>query len=472
MMFPIKLLAMLGVLLGLVSLVGCVPLAQETTAPPSPPRSDSGYQPPAQVIDPGQQGHTEPLLMCATPQPALVVDFEPRTPLPSPEPAPRQPFRDPNFGSCLVRATNRESDLASDRQSPGLKNEYSRVQAFNADGSRFLLYGTQGEWFLYSASSLQPLAELPLASEPRWDAHDPSHIYHTDGTSLMVYNLTTGQNEIVRDFAAVLGGDPLAAVWTAFEGRPSLDSRYWGFMAEDKDWLPVAFLVYDRVEDRVTLRDMRGVPGIEDDVDHVTISPLGNYFLASFDHYCPASQLGDDNHPCGLMVYDRDLSNGRGLLRIVGHYDTALDALGREVVIFQDIDHDQVSMLDLESGQVTPLLDIDFSHSPLGFHFSGLAYDLPGWVLVSTYSGCYPQACTWMDDQLFAVELKEGGRVVRLAHTHSLVDQDVAHDYWAEPHASVNHDFTRILFTSNWGRSGSESVDTYLIELNLLEDTH
>jgi hypothetical protein len=70
-----------------------------------------------------------------------------------------------------------------------------------------------------------------------------------------------------------------------------------------------------------------------------------------------------------------------------------------------------------------------------------------------------------MDDQIFAVELKHGGRVVRLAHTHSVFDENIEHDYWAEPHASANQDFTQIVFTSNWGRSGSEQVDMYMINL-------
>jgi hypothetical protein len=39
-----------------------------------------------------------------------------------------------------------------------------------------------------------------------------------------------------------------------------------------------------------------------------------------------------------------------------------------------------------------------------------------------------------MDDQGFGVELKAGGRVVRLAHTHSPVGENQEHDYWAEPH--------------------------------------
>ena len=104
-------------------------------------------------------------------------------------------------------------------------------------------------------------------------------------------------------------------------------------MAEDEEWLPVCALWSTIASaDQVTVRDMRGVPGIEDDVDHVTISPLGTYFLASFDRYCEPedrrADWRDDAHPCGLMVYDRDLTNGRSLLRIVGHYDPALDARG------------------------------------------------------------------------------------------------------------------------------------------------
>lgn len=70
----------------------------------------------------------------------------------------------------------------------------------------------------------------------------------------------------------------------------------------------------------------------------------------------------------------------------------------------------------------------------------------------------------WMDNQVFAIELVAGGRVVRLAHAHSLYD-DAQKDYWAEPHASANRDLTRIVFTSNWGRTDTAAVDMYLIQL-------
>ena len=405
------------------------------------------------------------LPLCAGADPPPVTDVEVRAPPRMPEPAPRAPFRDPVFGTCVVRVTDRGRDLDAEDPSAGIKNEYARVGSFNADGSLILARSIEAYWYVYDARSLQPLGRLPLGSEPRWDAVDPQRIYYTEGTRLMTYDLGRGESELVHDFAPDVPGPPLAAVWTRYEGRPSMDTRYWGLMAEDDEWLPVAFLVYDRVEDQVTVRDVRRLPGIEEDVDHVTISPLGVYFLASFDRACAEGSLGRDDAPCGLMAYDRALREGRGLLRVIGHYDVALDAAGREVVVYQDIDTDQIAMVDLGSGEVTPLWAIDFSHSPIGFHFSGLGYGRPGWAVVSTYSGGYPEAHTWMDDQVFLIEPRAGGCAVRLAHTHSRVDAEVGHDYWAEPHATTNRDLTRVLFTSNWGRSGTEEVEMYMIEL-------
>ena len=404
-------------------------------------------------------------LGCPDLQKGFVTDFEVRQTPPLPEPTAREPFRDPVFGTCLVRVTDRTTDLSPGDTSAGLKNEYSRVQSFNADGSRLLLRGTEGTWYLYDVHTFRPMAELPLAVEPRWDDADPDLLYFSDGTRLMAYNVRSREQALVHEFADEFPGQALAAVWTRYEGRPSADGRYWGLMAENNDWETVAFLVYDRHTDQVIgKRDMRGLAGVEEGIDHVTISPLGNYFIASFDRYCTDGQLGDDMHPCGLMVYDRNLANGRGLLRIIGHYDLALDTEGREVIVFQDIDQDNISLLDLATGTVTPLWPIDFSQTAIGLHFSGCAFHRPGWALVSTHDGD-PRAYTWMDDQVFAVELTPGGRVLRLAHTYSLVDESQEHDYWAEPHASVNPDFTRIVFTTNWGRSGTGEVEMFMIEL-------
>lgn len=378
------------------------------------------------------------------------------------EPLARVPFTDPIFGSCVVRVTDRAADLVQGDISEGLKNEYSRVQSFNADGRFFLIRGTEATWYVYDSATLKPLSKLPFdgAVDPRWSATVPTELYYNEETRLMQYDIQSGQRAIVHEFEQDFPDFRLVSVSSGYEGSPSMDGRFWGFMAQDEEWDTVAFLVYDQQLDQViAIRELNDAQ----EVDSVTISPLANHFLAYFD-YCE-SGLGQIDQPCGLMVYDRSLSEGHGLLRIVGHSDIVLDAGGREVLIYQDIDTDYISLLDLDDGEITPLWPIDFSHSAIGFHFSGRALNQPGWALVSTYNGSFPANATWMDDQILAIELKEDGRVLRLAHTQSLVDENQEHDYWAEPQASADHDFSRVLFTSNWGRSGTGEVETFMILL-------
>jgi hypothetical protein len=413
---------------------------------------------------------TPPAGLCPGPEPALVTDLQVRQPPALAEPGPRVPFRDPVFGRCVVRVTDRTNDKT---EAGGLKNEYSRVQSFDAGETRLLAMSTQGGWYLYDARTLQPLGQLSLGVDPRWSATDPNLIYFSEETRLMAYNIATQQTAVVHEFAGDFPGQNLAAVWGRYEGSPSRDGRWWGLMAEDQDWLTAALLVYDLTANQVTATlDTRGWPADGREMDSVTISPLGSYFLVYMDRYCEPGQLGTPAHPCGLMVYDRNLQNGRGLLRIVGHSDTALDVQGREVLVYQDIDTDHIAMLDLASGVVTALWPIDFTYTGIGLHISGRSVDRPGWAVISTHdgdpsagSGQAAASHTWMDDQVFLIELKANGRVVRLAHTHSLVDPNQEHDYWAEPQASANRDLSRILFTTNWGRSGTEGVEMYLIEL-------
>jgi len=56
------------------------------------------------------------------------------------------------------------------------------------------------------------------------------------------------------------------------------------------------------------------------------------------------------------------------------------------------------------------------------------------------------------------------GHVVQLAHHHSIRGAS-EEDYFAEPQVTVNRDFTRLLFTSNWEHYGTAEVEVYLIAL-------
>jgi hypothetical protein len=436
-------------------LTACSLLANRQNDSPAPSAEDE------ETIRPIQRSSAAPVQFCLDSQPPFVTDLGVRQDERLPEPAPHVAFRDSIYGGCLVRVTNRKTDRSPGDPSRGLKNEYSRLQAFNADGSLIMVLATEAHRYVYDASTLERLGELPAMNDPRWSNRDPNLIYYIGELTLMSYNLATGEQRLVHDFAPDFPGQNIVAVWTRWEGSQSLDDRYWAFMAEDQDWLTVAFVVYDLQQDRIIARRQISPPG---DVDSVTISPSGAYFLAQFE-YCEHGSMGSLEQPCGLMVYDQSLQNGRGLLRNVGHSDLALDENGREIFFYQDIDTDHVAILDLQSGTISNLFPIDFTFcNGCGMHFSGLGYQLPGWGLISYFDG---DAVThmWMDDHIFAVELKPGGRVVRFAQHHSLVDPNQEHDYWAEPHASVNRDFTRILFTSNWGRSGTGEVEMYMIVL-------
>jgi hypothetical protein len=288
------------------------------------------------------------------------------------------PFRDPVFGSCLVRVSDRVGDRTPDDRQGGLKNEYARVQAFNADQSRFLLRSTVATWYLYDAATLRPLRRVEFwGDEPRWHPSDPQVFFYFQDTQLRAFDLGRDEDTLVHDFAGDFPGQSLSLVWTRWEGSPSRDGRWFGLMAQDQAYEAVALLVYDRLADRVTaVRDLRGVPNPTP--DSATISPSGTYLVAQFE-YCERGTIGTLARPCGLMVYDRSLSTARGMARIIGHSDFALDAGGREVLVYQDVDTDEVAMLDLASGARTVLFTIDFSQAAHGFHFSGRAFDRPGW---------------------------------------------------------------------------------------------
>ena len=176
------------------------------------------------------------------------------------------------------------------------------------------------------------------------------------------------------------------------------------------------------------------------------MSPSGNY--------CVVSSGG------GTVAYARDLAGSpRPLLPTSEHSDIAIDANGDDVYVSIDFPgNGEVFMINLRSGVRTALVPTYLGGGSFtALHVSGKGFRRPGWALVSTYSGGGPQR--WYHHKVFAVQLKADPVVYTLAHHRAVVPE-----YFAEPHASVNRDFTKVLFNSNWG-SGNVDVDAYLIDL-------
>ena len=281
------------------------------------------------------------------------------------------------------------------------------------------------------------------------------------GTSLTRIHVSSGKQETVRDFAADLKEWRPVLVLSRAEGSPSLDGKTMAFLVEEEGTFKVrGMFVYDVAANRITARhDLRGE---SDQLRNVTISPTGRFVVAAFEA-CATEALGTMASPCGLMSYDRDFKTARGLARAVAELDVAFDEKYREVVLFQSLERDQINSVEIASGTTVDLTPAGFSKEQgLGLHFSGRALWKPGWGLVSA-STDEPRG-NWMEDLLFFMELKKGGRVVPIGH-HRSRRQREGDDYFAEPHATVNRTATRVLFSSNWGKLGSLDLDTYEVQL-------
>jgi hypothetical protein len=366
-----------------------------------------------------------------------------------PKPAKGVPLIEPAYKTCVVRST----DHVADGVSGFARNDYSRRQAFNADSSMFIAYALDGTWHVYDARSrahLKTLAGPAGDAEPQWSSTDPDVLYYipTNGVGMKLNELTvsSGVTRTVGDFGTRLTAEwPTAhAAWTKSEGSPSKDGRYWCFMVDDAQFEGVGVFTWDRDTD--TILGTMGVDG--ERPDHVSMSPSGNSCVVSGDG------------PRGTVAYTPDFKTNRKLLQKSEHSDIAIDANGDDVYVSVDYQSDDgdLFMVNLRTGERTALLPTYIDGSATALHVSGKSFDHPGWVLVSTY-GDY-SGTQWLHKKIFAVQLKASPKVYNLAFTRA-----VENGYWTEPHATVNRDFTKVLFNSNWGVDSDTDVDAYMIEL-------
>jgi hypothetical protein len=375
-------------------------------------------------------------------------------------PAKGVPFAEPAYGSCVVRVTEH------DREPPKgfARSEYARRQAFNADGSQLLINSMDGHWHLYDTATLRYGKQLPALAgdaEPQWHRDDPRLLYFVprNGLGMKLFELDVVKDRVrtVAEFQSALRKvwPSASAAWTRSEGSPSADLRYWAFQVDDSDWQGLGLFTWDMATNSVIstydfARNRKERP------DHVSMSPSGEYVVASWDN--------------GPVQFTRDLQPLRVLSSKGEHSDIARDLNGDDIFISVDYDSDSgpVFMFNLRTGRRTDLFQSYESGTATAFHFSGKAYRRPGWVLVSTYADYTTRTAAllgrggrkWLHRKVFAVQLAAKPRILNLAHHHS-----VPAKYFSEPQASVNFDFTRIVFNSNWDQMSETDIDTYMIIL-------
>ena len=359
-------------------------------------------------------------------------------------------FTEPAYNTCETRAT----DHAADGVSGFTRNDYSRRQAFNADSSQYVVYSLNGSWHLYDARTQAHLKALPGPAgdaEPQWHPTDPDLLYYlpTNGVGMQVMELTvsTDTSRVVGDLSARLKErwSGANAAWTKSEGSPSRDARYWCFMVDDASWASLGVITWDRDTDTIVgWMDTNG-----ERPDHVSMSPSGDSCVVS----------GDGSN--GTSAYSRDFSQRTQLLHKSEHSDIAIDANGDDVFVSVDYQAGagDIFMLNIRTGVRTLLLPSYLNGTATALHISGKAFNKPGWVVLSTYADNNGER-QWFHRKVMAVQLNADPTIYNLAFTHN-----ADNGYWTEPHASVNRDFTKVLFNSNWGTGSDQDVDAYMVEI-------
>ena len=363
-------------------------------------------------------------------------------------------FTDPNFHTSITRITDKSDGYSDD----GIENEYAKTDPENSDGTYVILRANDGECYLYDTATFQMqkhlegimLGEEP---EPRWDASNPKIFYYVYGTELRSYNIDTDVSTTVHDFKKEF---PSAAyITTKVEGDASLDRRFWSFMVVDSNYNLISVIVFDKTSNSIVGQKS----AFPDSLDWVSMDMSGKHCI-----------IGYDTHV--FEVFSRDLSSAIDLpTGANGHSDLALTSDGRGVLVYQNTATDWIAMADLDTGVETQLVFIPSNVTvDIGLHFSGNCAKTPGWVLVSTYGAKNPppdESHSWMDTQLFMVQLHANPTIWRIAHTHAYTSLDYTGEknYFAEAFASINTRGTKIYFGSNWGTFTTDYTDTYQVTL-------
>jgi hypothetical protein len=362
---------------------------------------------------------------------------------PSSRPAKGAVTRDPNFKTCVVRATNHTVDAGK----TFTRNYYSRRQAFNADNTRFMVFANDNSWHLYDANTLtrlKTLRGLSSDSEPHWDPSDPRVLYYSRDTRLLKLDAETNLTTEATNFGGRLPWRNASKVWTQREGSPSANGRYWCFLAEEPGGGVLGVFTYDLAAQRIL-----GTRTLSSKPDHVSMSPSGRHCVVAGGDVSGAT-----------VAWNSAFSTSRPLFSKSAHSDLALGADGSDNFIFVDYDNNgNLTVVNLDTGKKTALWSVYVKGTATSMHISGKNFARPGWFLLSTFNLRKGKE-QWLHERVMAVEMKANPTIVNLAHHHS-----VYNGYWTQPHASVSRDFRRVLFSSNWGTSSPRDVDSFMIVL-------
>jgi len=375
-------------------------------------------------------------------------------------------YTDPSFGTKIERIS---SCITSGLNA--IVPDYSKRQAWNADESLLLLRSGEGEVLLCNGNDYKFIKMLNTVNgeDVFWHPSDPKYLYFTRDSVFYSFNIDTEEEKEIHAFTKYTWAN------TRAEGNMSRDGRYYAVVGQQYNYSTGDVIFKDIVVYNIqTNSEISSMPIPQDSIsefDWVSVSPLGKYVVVDY-----ADETIGRYH--GVEVYDLNMNFVWQKPLGAGHSDLGLDEAGNEVLVMDvynaDSNKTYLKKHRLSDGQETVLLELSQSFF---LHISMRNIQRQEWCFISTFDNfgrLTDDSLSWLpfEDEVFALKLDGSGNVQRLAHHHSRRFSPSTPDpdnsvYWAEPHATVNRNGTKIIFGSNWRQSMQvqNSVDAYIIDI-------
>lgn len=364
---------------------------------------------------------------------------------------------------------------------------YAKTPVWNADGTRMLLVSNGGWLHLFDGKKYKYLETLSTAKnfvyqstnmDIRWSHTDPNVFYYVNKMSFNSYNISTHTTKVIRNFTNdELGFSNCVTITNGDEGNPDDTDRYWIFYAQtgSPSYAQQGVFVYDMQSNTVLSSKnflaggLCGVDPCPTTVNWTGVSHSGNYFIVNWNQ--TATDRISKIRGKGTEVYDKNLNFVSQVSEANGHADVAVMENGTEVYVgtadrLQTNGYKAFRSIRLSDGVV--MKSCMFPNTIYQHISARTTTDLfKGWVLFSTYN----QAGTGLgvgtfSEEIFALNL-DRCEVRRIAHSESnwaKYSSTVPWSYYSEPHASVNWDFTKVIWGSNW-RDQAAQIQSYVVDL-------
>ncbi len=362
-------------------------------------------------------------------------------------------YIDPIFGTKVTRIVGNPGDAIPNISgevwpSDQLRHGYSKRQPWNSDESMIFLDRMSPEVWLDGQTYEVLFTRSKPGSRIRWSNTEPNYMYYISSDSkLGKWNVVSDTTTEILDLSGYS-----SVTFGKGEGNFTWDGKKVAIVAQrDSDSHEVIFVV--NVENGTKGSDI-DMSSISNEVNNCTISPFGNYIVASVDNSHGSDRFVALDASTGNVLWSE---NERG---VPSHFDVQVDQDGDEVVVGvakTSVTRNGVSTSTgmivkrkLANGEMSVI-----SNKKYASHTSGRGFKEPGWVFV-TYqdrSGNY----TPYVNEVVKVKL-DGSEIRRVASLHA-----IKFNYYSESHAVPSPSGSRVMWASDW-ETNNYPVQSYVAD--------